>query len=361
MIIIAAKCSAIVLKSPYHFIEKKFRIPEIREDELLLKVELVSICGSDRHLYDGTHSASSFPKILGHEVVGFVEKLGTKAAKSCGVKRGDRVTVEPYIMCANCEYCLTGHYQAHQPRMTYGTSLTCDKYPYLWGGYSQYMFIAPGSKLHKIDEDVPPEAACLSSVIGNGVRWVRTKGQVQFGESVVIVGAGAQGLASTLVAKESGASPVVVLGTSSDLYNFSVAKEFGADYEINIDLSDPIKEVAKATNDRMADVVIECAGTPSSVNLSFQLPRPVGRVVLVGLTGNQRVNLNTDRIVNDELTVKGGHGQSWDVEDAIKLINSKKYPIEKMITHKFSLKEAEKAMELFLKPPEDCIRIALIP
>lgn len=136
---------------------------------------------------------------------------------------GDRVTVEPYIACNKCEYCLTGLYQAHLPHMTYGVALNCDKPPYLWGAYSQYLFVAPGSRLHRIAPEVPAEAACLSSVIGNGVRWVRTKGEVRYGESVAIVGAGAQGLASVVAAKESGAYPIMVIGLTKDRVKFEVA------------------------------------------------------------------------------------------------------------------------------------------
>jgi len=340
-------CYAMVLVSPGKIIKKTFRIPKVKENELLLKVEMVSICGSDRHLYEGTHKAASFPKILGHEVVGFVDQIGEKASEEYHLKIGDRVTVEPYIMCKNCEFCLTG--------------LTCDQYPFLLGGYSEYMHILPGSKLHKINKDVPSESACLSSVIGNGVRWIRTKAQVSLGEAVVIIGAGAQGLASVIIAKESGAKPIIVLGINKDFNKFKIAKEFGADYLINIEENDPVKEVEKITNGRMAEVVIECAGVDSSVKTAFLLARPGGRVILAGLTGGKNVSVCTDRIVNNELIVKGGHGQSWDVEDAVKIINSKKYAIEKMITHKFPLTEVQKAMELFLIAPPECTRVALIP
>lgn len=354
-------CYAMVLVSPGRIIKKTFRIPKVKENELLLKVEMVSICGSDRHLYEGTHKAASFPKILGHEVVGFVDQIGEKASEEYHLKIGDRVTVEPYIMCKNCEFCLTGNYQFHVPRKNYGVSLTCDQYPFLLGGYSEYMYILSGSKLHKINKDVPSESACLSSVIGNGLRWVRTKAQVSLGEAVVIIGAGAQGLASVIIAKESGAKPIIVLGINKDFNKFKTAKEFGADYLINIEENDPVKEVEKITNGRMAEVVIECAGVDSSVKTAFSLARPGGRVILAGLTGGKNVSVCTDIIVNNELIVKGGHGQSWDVEDAVKIINSRKYAIEKMITHKFHLTEAQQAMKLFLAAPPECTRIALIP
>lgn len=357
-------CYAMVLIEPKKFVKKAFQIPDLEDDQLLLKVEMVSICGSDRHLFDGTHKASSFPKILGHEVVGFVDKIGEKASQDYGmkgIKVGDRVTVEPYIMCKNCEYCLTGNYQFHTPRKNYGVSLTCDQPPYLFGGYSQYMVILPGSKLHKINQDIPAESACLSSVIGNGVRWVKTKAQMGFGESVAILGAGAQGLASVIAAKEAGAKPIIVIGISKDINKFKLAKEYGADYFIDMQKLDVIKEIEQITDGRMVDVAVECAGVEATLQTILSLVRPGGRIVLAGLTGEKQINLYTDHIVNNELVIKGGHGQAWNVEDAVKIINSKKYSIERMITNRFPLDKVQEAMELFIKAPKNCIRVGLIP
>jgi threonine dehydrogenase-like Zn-dependent dehydrogenase len=83
--------------------------------------------------------------------------------------------------------------------------------------------------------------------------------------------------------------------------------------------------------------------------------------VLAGVTGGRQVSLVTDTIVNKELQVIGGHGQAWEVEDAVRLLNARKYPIEKLITHRFPLQEAERAMALFMAAPKDCIRVALVP
>jgi len=355
------KCMAAVLESPERFSIREFSIPKVKSEDLLLKVEMVSICGSDRHLYSGHHSAASFPKILGHEFVGYIEEIGEKAAQSYHFKEGDRVTVEPSRICFGCEYCLSGTYQMHVPRRGYGVGLTCDKYPYLLGAYSQYIYIFHGSKIHKIDKSVPAEAACLSSVIGNGIRWVRTTAKLQCCESIAIIGAGAQGLATIIGAKEAGAKPIIVLGISNDYKKFEVAKKFGADYVINIEKKEPIAEVKKINRGKLADVVVECSGNKDAIKMATNLVRPRKRMVLVGLTGGKEVKINTDLIINREVQVIGGHGQNWDVEDAVRIINSKKYAIENIITHKFPLKDVEKAMKFFSQAPPECIRIGLIP
>ncbi|MCK4400948.1 zinc-binding dehydrogenase [bacterium] len=350
---------SVVLESPRKMAVKEFEIPELSSKDLLLKIEMTSICGTDPKLYEDKFFTHTFPIILGHEIVGFVEEVGEDAAGIYGVQKGDRVTIEPQILCGKCRYCLTGYYQLCKNARCYGVDISSDLPPHLWGGYGEYLFVSEGSKVHKISASVPPEAACLSSVLGNGIRWVRTKGEVKFGESVVIIGPGAQGLVSTVAANESGACPIIVLGRSLDDKRFKLAKEFGADYTIDLEKEDPVNAVKEITSGEMVDVVIECSGASSALELGLDLLKPLGRYILVGMTGNTENSLITDRIVAKELTVIGGNGQSWDVELAVQLINSKKYPLEKIITHVFAIEEAEKAMELFINEKRDCIRAAL--
>lgn len=352
---------SVVLESPHKMVIKEFEIPCIGHQDMLLRIEMTAICGTDPKLYEGKFLTHTFPLILGHEIVGYVEKIGEEAARIYKVKKGDRVTVEPQILCGHCRYCLTGYYQLCENERCYGVDVPCDRPPYLWGGYGEYLFVAQGSRVHKISEDVPAQAACLSSVIGNGIRWIRTKGKVKFGESVVIMGAGAQGLATVLAAVEAGANPIIVLGLSLDEKRLELAREFGAHYLVNVEKEDPIGTVKEITSEEMADVVIECSGAPRAIELGLDLLKPLGRYILAGMSGNRKIPLNTDKIVIKELTVQGGNGQSWDVELAVKLINSGKYPIEKMITDLFPVREAEKAIKFFINNKKSCIKVALKP
>lgn len=122
---------SIVLTGPKQMSFKESPIHEVKGEGLLLKVEMVSICGSDVHLYEGIGFKATFPKILGHEFVGHVVAMGEQAGEAHGLKLGDRVTVEPYIPCQKCRFCLTGNYQNCVQVMTYGVSITCDSPPYL--------------------------------------------------------------------------------------------------------------------------------------------------------------------------------------------------------------------------------------
>ena len=202
---------SMVLSEPFKMEMREFAYPDIGTDDMVLKVDLVCICGGDPIEYAGRNVKTHFPLILGHELVGRVDAIGSNASKVYGVVRGDKVTVEPYIICGKCDYCLTGYYQLCRNSRAYGVNISSDVPPHIWGAYGEYMYVAPGSKVHKIAPGVKDEAAVLSSVLGNGVRWIRTKARVRFGETVVVIGAGAQGLATIIAAREANAGNIIVV------------------------------------------------------------------------------------------------------------------------------------------------------
>ena len=362
------KSRCLVVTAPNCMELQEFPLPEIGPREMLLKVEMVSICGSEPKKYDGTSmwakewGSMPYPFILGHEVVGFLEKVGEEAEQISRVKEGDRVIVEPYVSCGHCRYCGSGNYQLCERRKTYGVSNSCIKPPHLWGGYSEYMFVGEGSKVHKIKPSVPAEAACLTSVIGNGVRWIKTKGELTFGEIVVVLGLGAQGLATIISAHRSGAQRIIGFGFGRDAIKQKLAREFGATHIFDVDRIDHLSAVRDATDGEMADLVVECTGSANSISKGADLLRPLGRYVLVGTTGGgKQIGMLTDRWVLYEITVKGGLGQAWNCEDAVAIINSRQYPIEKMITHVYPLEKGNDAMRFFMEGRPDCIRVALRP
>lgn len=351
-----------VLVEPYKMEMREFPIPDIGSDEFLLKVDLVSICGGDPIEYEGRNVKAHYPMILGHEVVGTVAAIGDEASRRYGVGVGDRVNVEPYILCGECDYCLTGYYQFCRNSRVYGVNMSCETPPYIWGAYGDYMYGAPGSKVHKIADGVPDEAAVLSSVLGNGVRWIRTKGAVAFGESVVILGAGAQGLASIIAANEANAGSIIVIGREALQLKWKLAREYGADHLVDIDqVDDPIAAVKDLTDGDLADVVVECTGAAPMMELGLDVIRPTGRYVMIGTCGYRKTPLTTDKIVFKELTVLGGLGQSWDTEAAVEIINSRQYALEKMVTDVFPLEEAEDALQYFMNSPDKALRVAIKP
>ncbi|MEI8189510.1 MAG: alcohol dehydrogenase catalytic domain-containing protein [candidate division NC10 bacterium] len=358
----------LVVTGPERMEMREYPIPAIGPREMLLKVEMVSICGSDPKKYQGTAmwavewGGMPFPFILGHEMVGHLEEVGEEAGRLPAVRPGDRVVVEPYIACGRCRYCGSGNYQLCTTRHTYGFSRSCAEPPHLWGGNAEYLFVAEGSKVHKVDPAVPAEAACLLSVIGNGIRWIKTRGELSFGETVVILGPGAQGLATVIAARQAGARRIIVLGLGRDRLKLDLAREFGATHTFTVEETPQIEAVRAATDGEMADLVVECTGASSSIALAPELLRPLGRCVLVGsMGGGKTAAMATDRWTLKELTVRGGLGQAWNCEDATQILNARQVAIEKMITHVLPLERGEEGMRFFMEGRPDCIRVALRP
>lgn len=350
-----------VLESPQKMVLKEFTVPEIGPEAFLLRVEQVSICGGDPIEYMGRNPKVHYPLILGHEMVGEVAQIGERAAARYAVNVGDRVTVEPYIACGHCHYCLTGYYQFCRSNRVYGVTISSDEPPHLWGAYGQYLYGAPGSRVHKVDPGVPASAACLSSVLGNGVRWIRTKAKVQFGEAVCILGAGSQGLVSVIAAKEAGAGAIIVVGKEQNKAKWALAQEFGATHLVDLEQEEPRQAVARILGGELPDVVVETTGVSALIQLGLDLVRPAGRYVVIGTSGYGETSLIMDKVVFKEVQLLGGLGQSLDVEPAVRIINSRRYALEKMITDLFPLEQADAAMRHFIKGGPDVFRVAIAP
>ena len=324
---------------------QSFDLPSIGEEDGLLKVEMCGVCGSDPRIFDWT-DPSRFPLIMGHEMVGHIDQVGAGAAKRWGVREGDRVIVEHLFGCGHCRWCLVGEYRFCHEHQGYGGPTPSTVPPHLWGAYGQYMYLAPNSRVHRISADVSAEAAAMTCAnIGNGLRWVRTKGGMTIGDNVVVVGPGGQGLAVILAAHVAGAAQVVAVGISQDKHRFELAKLFGATHTINLDQEDAVERVRELTDGMLADVVVDVTGATSSLPLSLELVRPMGTLVIGSNTGAQEASIIPSRIPVKEIRVQGVNSHDTAaVRTAIKIVESRRFPIESMVTHHFSLEQAEEAV-----------------
>lgn len=342
---------------------REFPLPEVHDDDGLLRVDMVGVCGSDPGYYSGKTKVP-FPLIMGHEIVGTIEEIGETKSRLSGVKKGDRVVVQNRFGCGVCKQCITGNYEKCDTALGYGVWVPCSKPPYLWGAYSQYLYLPPRAMIHKIDPSVPLEAAVLTtSVMGNCIRWLREIGGCNVGDTVVISGPGQQGLASTVVAKECGAR-VIIAGTSRSASRLELAKEFGADYTVNVDETDLIEFVRDVTNGEMANIFMDVTGSPKTLEMAPDIVGTFGRVVIPGLYGHKPASIDFDKVVFKQLQLLGAHAQSYRADEAaVKLVESRKYALEKMVTHKYSLEEAEKAVLCTAReiPGEYPIKCVIMP
>src|SRR3990170_7392315 len=348
---------------------RELPLPErIGPEEGLLRVDACGICGSDHEQYQGVMPGLPFPLIPGHEPVGTLVEIGELAAKRWGVAAGDRVCVETLLPCGFCRYCRSGQYRLCSGRRGlsgYGY-LGLDTPPGLWGAYAEYLYLDPHTVVHKISKDIAPEIATLFNPLGAGIRWAQQVPGAKAGDVVVILGPGQRGLASVIAAREAGASCIIVTGLSADERKLALAREFGAHHTIDVEREDLVRRVREITDGSMADIVVDVSAYANEpVTQAIDVARRGGTVVLAGMKGPKPVEgFFNDRVVAKELTIKGVFGVDFHAyEPAIRLIESGKYPLERMHTHTLPLEEAERALRILARevPGEEAIHIALVP
>ncbi len=338
-----------VLTGPKKLEMQVFELPEIGDDDGLLKVERVGVCGSDPGIYAGrpTRGPRPYPIILGHEIVGRVVQLGKTAQTRTGVADGDRVVLEYAFGCGTCDACMAGRYTLCERNYTYGSMISCREPPHLFGGYSEYVYIHPRSMIHKIGDDISPDVGVLiCAVLGNGIRWLRQIGGVSIGQAAVIIGPGLQGISATAVAKESGAAPIIVVGLSKDRSRLEMARRFGADETVNADETDPVATVKGITHGKMADIVMDVTGSPSGAALALSLAGKGATFVLPGLY-KEKVVMDLNHAVVNEIKILGVYSHDFRaVRPAIKMVETRQFPFEDLISHRFPLEDAEKAIRM---------------
>lgn len=351
---------AMVVTAPGQMDLQEFELQKTPEDHVLVKTAVTSVCSTDIKVFRGHTPVGRYPVIMGHEIAGTVVEVGKVAAGWYDLNKGDRITVEPYIACGHCDESRSDHFYHHCTHGgIYGISLPCDQPPHLFGGYSEYFYLAPGSVVHKQNPNMADSAASISSVVANGVRWVKTLGKISFGESVVISGPGSQGLCSLAAALHSGAEPVVVLGLDCDTERLKLAREFGAHHVINVDREDPVQAVTQIIPDG-PEVVIETSGTPEGIRAAVGMVRRAGRIVNIGLSGGLETPLRFDDLVWKSVSLISGLGQAGNVADAMKLIDTGKYPFEKINNRTYKLEDLARAIQDTEERPEGFIKGAVV-
>jgi threonine dehydrogenase-like Zn-dependent dehydrogenase len=332
---------------------QEFPMPEIPADGALMKMEVAGICGTDVKLYKTPPSAE--PVIMGHENIGVIAKAGREFTQRKGFKEGDLVFVEHYVSCGKCEWCHQGQYRhcentdwRYNPdAIRYGYT-SARKAPHLWGGFAQYVYLPWNSVVHHVPKGVSAELAGLVTPMANGVEWSLFDGGVGYDSTVLIQGPGQQGLSQTVVCKQAGASLIIVTGTSKDHARMQVAKELGADHVIDVNREDPLARIKEITGGKGVDVVLDCtagAGT-IPVLLGVEAAKRKGATMVVQGEMAEFPNFPIGRLTVKFMTVKSARGHSYKAcELALQQLASKRFPLEKITTHRFGLKDVDLAIK----------------
>src|SRR5215471_4184248 len=328
-------------------------MPDITPDCALLKMEVAGICGTDVKLY--REPPSSAPVIMGHENVGYIAKAGSEFSKRQGFKEGDLLFLEHYVTCGRCEWCHQGQYRhcentdwRYNPSaIRYGYT-AADVAPHLWGGFAQYVYLPWNAVLHRVPKGVTPELAGLATPMSNGIEWSLFDGGVGYDSTVLIQGPGQQGLSQTVVCKQAGASLIIVTGTSKDAARLEVAKALGADYIIDVQKEDPLSRIMAITNGRGVDVVLDCTADAGTVPILLgidALKRKAGTIVVQGEMA-EFPNFPIAKVTVKFVTIKSARGHSYKAcELALAQIASKRFPLEKITTHTFGLRDVDLAIK----------------
>ena len=338
-------------KSPLQI--RDYPLPSLEPGAALVRTQMAGICGTDVHLWKG-ELPIQLPVILGHETVGIIEQLSPELTHDWSgnpLKIGDRVTWTSTTSCGKCYYCAEKSQPTRCPqRRAYGIGYKSDEAPHFLGGYAEFHYLRPRANIFKIPDDLPTE-----SVIGAGcalitaIHGVERTG-IDWQDTVVVQGAGPVGIAALAVAKSAGASKVILIGGPK--HRLEMAKQFGADEVIDLAEVKPsdqrIKRVRDLTRGFGADVVLECVGHPTAVPEGMEMCRDGGKYLVLGHYCNAgTIEFNPHVITRKQLQVFG----SWSSEPrhmraAIDFLSAhrEEFPFHKMVSHRFKLNEADKAL-----------------
>ncbi|MDK2789243.1 MAG: alcohol dehydrogenase, propanol-preferring [Epulopiscium sp.] len=316
---------------------REFTIPQPKEGEVLVKMKASAICRSDMSLYYGNpvvggEAAKSGSIIPGHEPAGQVVEIGSGVNS---VKPGDRVAIYLAIGCGECPHCKSGYKMFCKQFKCIGFDLH--------GGDAQYM-VVPEEYCMKIPDEMSYVVAAVSTDAVGTLYHAQKRMGISGRDTIAIYGIGPMGGAGIIVAKGLGATVIAVDAVEKRL---ELAKELGADYIVNAQNSDVVKEIMKITNQLGADAAIDCSGNQYAENNALDCVRPHGRVAFVG--ENTKVTIDpSNQFIRKQITLIGSwYFPIWEYDEIANFIVKKKLPVEKLVTHTFKLEEAETAFRLF--------------
>jgi threonine dehydrogenase-like Zn-dependent dehydrogenase len=333
----------------YELVER--RIPDPGPMAAILRVEVCGICGSEVELLQGQLFKDLLPIAPGHEVVGRIHSIGEDAARWWEVGVGDRVAVMSKLRCGVCRGCIHGgrciELLSGEPG-SYGWRHP-DIEPGLWGGFATHMYLAPGSIVIPMSQEVSLAAASLFNPLANGIEWALRAGGTQALDSVVVLGCGPQGLACAIAAERAGAHEVVVTGVDGDLLRLEAAERLGATAAIDVSSIDPVAAIQEKLR-AAPHVVIDSAPSAETLATAIELVRPGGVIVVSGFkSGDVRLNESTTHsLVAKGITIKGARSKGLNsLQQAVRLLESDGARLASMSTDAFPLGQAKEAIELF--------------
>ncbi|HSB04643.1 MAG TPA: zinc-binding dehydrogenase [Thermodesulfobacteriota bacterium] len=345
---------------------RTFPIPRLKEGEILVKVEAAGVCGSDVHQWEGRDPRIRLPMILGHEGVGEIAELQVEKKDVYGtpLRAGDKVLWSRGVTCGHCYFCkvkmepsLCSH------RWVYGIHTTCAEPPYLTGNYAEYLPLDPRVDLFRIETDIDLPTLVPASCSGATTAHAFDLANMDSGDSVLIQGVGPLGIFAVAFSRSFGASQIIAIGGTEE--RLKMCNTFGATLTLNRNkLSKKEREeaVMEVTHGRGVDVAFEMAGELDAMTECISLTRTGGACISAGFAeprGKMEIDPFQD-IGRKNLRLQGVWvSEVRHTHMALQLILSRMKDFKKLITHRFSLAQANDAMRVM--KTKEAVKAVLLP
>jgi threonine dehydrogenase-like Zn-dependent dehydrogenase len=346
---------------------ERFELPAPAKGDLILQTELSGVCGSDLHLYHGWFKRGLI--VPGHEFVGRVVEVGGEVLDAQGqpLKVGDLVVPESQVPCRRCRFCLGGgsrydkvvDYNACESFFFFGSKPIGDP-PSVIGGWSDYVQVPGNALLHKIEDDLAPlEAIVLLEPLSVAVKAVAKAGVVP-GDTVVVQGPGIIGLSTVVAARAAGASMIMLTGASVDEARLRAGEMLGADLTVDLQRENPFDILHSATSGNLADRVIDASGAKQAFQQGLDMTGRSGVYVNIGgFRPEDEITFRPDRLKREKIDIRFSHMGTNAYGPALSIIRSRRFPLEKLVTHYFPLEEAERALQALEGREGDPIKVVL--
>jgi alcohol dehydrogenase len=314
--------------------------PEISADtDAVVRVDAVTICGTDLHILKGDVPAVTPGRILGHEAVGTVESVGSGVRS---VKPGDRVLVSCITSCGTCRYCREGRYGQCLGGGGWILGHLID------GTQAEYVRVPfADTSTYPAPAGVSDEALLMvAAILPTGYEVGVLNGCVRPGDVVAVVGAGPIGLSAIMGSRLYSPSHIVAIDLADS--RLEAAKQFGADVTVNNGVEDPMEVVKGLTGGLGADVTIEAVGVPATFELAAALVRPGGHVANIGVHGKP-ATLHLEDLWIKDVTIITGLVDTYSTPTFLRLLQGHQLDADRFVTHRFALHDFEKAYEVFAR------------
>ncbi len=339
-----AKMTQAIMTKPGKIVYQEVDVPEVKPDQIQIKMKRIGICGSDIHVNHGKHPYTSYPVVQGHEVSAEVVEVGSEVT-NCKV--GDKVTIQPQVVCGKCYPCTHGLYNDCETLKVMGFQTT---------GMASDYFVVDAKKALVLPEEMSWDHGAMIEPLAVAVHAVRRFSADMTGKKAVVLGGGPIGNLVAQTAKALGAE--VVLLSELSTYRRETAKKCGIT-AVNPNEKDLLEAIIEACGEDRADVIFECIGINPTTKQAIEYARKGSHIVIVGVFGDL-ATVDMAAVQDHELTLLGSAMyREEDFKKAIELVADGKIEFESLITHRFGFRDFKKGYDTIDQQKDKAMKVII--